>query len=177
MKKVLYILGELSDLDVDWLVANGRRERIPKNKVLIQEGTPIQALHIVLEGRFKVSIVGNNDLELARLGGGEILGEMSFIDARPPSATATAIEDSLVLTVHRRSLEEKLKLDTGFAARFYRAVATFLSDRLRMTVGRLGYGAASQDDGDAQDELDPNVLDGVSRAGARFDRMLKRLIG
>ena len=47
------------------------------------------------------------------------------------------------------------------------------------TVGRLGYGsgpepAAQATDGD---ELDPTVLDSVHLAGARFERMLKRLMG
>lgn len=176
MRKVLYILGELSDLDVDWMIANGRKEDLPAGRNLIQEGKPVGALYIVLDGTLSV-LIGTR--EMARLGTGEIVGEMSFIDARPPSATVRAVEPSAVLAIPRRQLEAKLRQDTGFAARFYRALATFLSDRLRSTTSRLGYGdsAPSQADLDAADELDPNVLDSVHMAGARFDRMLKRLLG
>ena len=69
--------------------------------------------------------------------------------------------------------------DTAFAARFYRALATFLSDRMRGTLLRLGYGDDRQLDEETEQEgeLDDNVLDNVSLAGARFDRMLKRLLG
>jgi hypothetical protein len=54
----------------------------------------------------------------------------------------------------------------------------FLSDRLRGTVSRMGYGAGKklQEDMEYADELDQNVLDNIYLAGARFDRMLKRLM-
>lgn len=179
MRKVLYILGELSDLDVDWMTRHGRKEQIIRGAVLIHEGKPVDALYIVLDGNFRVSITGRSDRELARLGAGEIVGEMSFVDARPPAATVTALEPSVVLAIPRRQLEIKIQEDAGFAARFYRALAVFLSDRLRSTVRRLGYGEAepTPEEREAEGELDTNVLDSVHMAGARFDRMLKRLMG
>ena len=48
--------------------------------------------------------------------------------------------------------------------------------RLRQTTTRMGYGAAT-DDKHAKDELNEDLLDNVHLAGARFDRMLKRLAG
>ena len=104
---------------------------------------------------------------------------MSFIDARPPSATVTTLQNSALFALDRAQLNVKLEQDALFAARFYRAVAVFLSDRLRNTVSRLGYGTAPELDESviSQDELDLSVLDNIHLAGARFDRMLKRLIG
>ena len=63
--------------------------------------------------------------------------------------------------------------------RFYRALSFFLADRLRGTVRRLGYGQAGGLDTDdvLEDELDDRLLDSVSLAGDRFDRMLKILAG
>ena len=177
MRKVLFILGELSDMDVEWLTAHGRKEQVAAGATLIREGSPIDAMYIVLDGRFSVWIRNSERRELAQLGAGEVVGEMSFVDARPPSATVEALQPSVVLTVARGELQKKLKTDTAFAARFYRALAGFLSDRLRATVSRLGYGAANPTDEDEdEDELDPNLLDSVHLAGARFDRMLKRLM-
>jgi hypothetical protein len=40
----------------------------------------------------------------------------------------------------------------------------------------MGYGAVT-DDKHAKDELNDDLLDNVHLAGARFDRMLKRLAG
>jgi CRP/FNR family cyclic AMP-dependent transcriptional regulator len=178
MKKVLYILSVLNDLDVDWLVAHGLKARIPKGTALIEEGRPIDALHIVLEGSLRVT-AGRANTELARAGAGEILGEISFIDSRPPLATATAVEDSIVLSIPRRKLEAQLKQDSGLAARFYHAVALFLADRLRTTTRHLGYGteAPTPEERDVEDELAPQSLDAVSVGGARFDRLLKKMLG
>ena len=108
-----------------------------------------------------------------------MVGEMSFVDAGPPGATVTALEDSAVLAIPRSQLSAKLEQDSGFAARFYRAIATFLSDRLRATVGQLGYGEVQSlaEEAIAADELDDNVLDNIHLAGGRFDRMLHRLMG
>lgn len=73
----------------------------------------------------------------------------------------------------------KLERDVGFASRFYHALAVFLSDRLRSTVSRLGFGRDTGLDEAAEyeDELDPLILDTVHLAGSRFDRILKRLMG
>ncbi len=179
MRKVLYILGQLSDEDIEWLVANGRREAVSPGATLIQEGTPVAAVYIILDGLLAVLAGGAAETEVARLGAGEIVGEMSFVDARPPSASVRALRDSLVLAVPRSRLAARLDQDVGFAARFYRAVAIFLSDRLRNTMGRLGYraGRPLADDVIYDDELDDNVLDNVHLAGARFQIILQRLSG
>lgn len=179
MKKVLFILGELSDSDVDWFVAVGSRETVVPGRVLIREASAIDGIYVILEGRFAVSVAALQDQEVAQLGCGEIVGEMSLVEQRPPSATVTALEPGLVLAVPRREIERKLDEDTAFAARFYRALAVFLSDRLRSTVSRLGYGESGPMDQDAEyeDELDMSVLDKAALAGARFDWLLKRMKG
>ncbi|MBC7250025.1 MAG: cyclic nucleotide-binding domain-containing protein [Anaerolineae bacterium] len=174
MRKVLYILSELSDADVEWMIAHGRRERRPAGSVLIQEGGSIESLYILLDGQLVVS-VGTSGRELARLSAGEVVGEVSFVDLRPPSATVKVTEDALLLVIPRDELNAKLQSDDGFAARFYRALAVFLAYRLRDTVAQLGYGEERQPFYHEEDELDPNVLDKVYLAGQRFARILKRL--
>ncbi|MEK7684841.1 MAG: cyclic nucleotide-binding domain-containing protein [Verrucomicrobiota bacterium] len=179
MRKVLFIFGELNDFDIDWMTSAGRKEQLAKGACLIHEGKPVSAFYIILDGSFKVSVAALGDKEIARLGTGEIVGEMSFVEDRPPSATVKALASSVVLSIPRVQLAAKLKQDTAFAARFYRALAVFLSFRLRKTVSQLGYGKSSptEEEKEASDELDANVLDNVYLAGARFDRMVKRLMG
>jgi CRP/FNR family cyclic AMP-dependent transcriptional regulator len=177
MRKVLYILGQLSDDDVEWLSKAGKRLRPPPGTVLIKQGAKIDAMYVLLDGRVSVSLdkIG----EVAILNTGEIVGEMSLVDARPPSATVTTIDSCLLLEISRQAIEEKLAKDVPFAARFYRAIATFLSDRLRGTVQRLGYGGEGglDENVELEGELDLNVLDNVHLAGARFERMLKKMMG
>jgi bacteriocin-type transport-associated protein len=178
MRKVLYILGQLSDDDVEWLSKSGRRDRVPAGTMLITEGKQIDSMFILLDGRMAVSLKGIG--VVATLSSGEIMGEMSLIDARPPSASVSAESDCVVLAIPRQALNDKLAADVGFSSRFYKAIATFLSDRLRGTVQRLGYGdkgASLDEDTELDGELDLNVLDNVHLAGARFERMLKTLLG
>jgi CRP-like cAMP-binding protein len=102
---------------------------------------------------------------------------MSFVDARPPSATVKALEDSTVFALSKAVLNVKLAADPGFAARFYRALAIYLSTTVRERHRDLGTGVAEDDEEeDDADELDANVLDGVYLAGERFDRMVKRVM-
>ncbi len=173
MKKALYILGQLNDHDIEWLIKNGRQRAVESGSAIIIQGQSVESLFIVLDGTFVVIDDSHDGKEIARLGSGEIVGEMSFVDTRPPMATVTALENSKVLELSRSILTEKLNLDTGFAARFYRALSIFLSYRMRDTVGRQGYGDAI--DVIESDELDMNVLDNLDLAGTRFETILRRL--
>lgn len=177
MRKALLFLGILNDADLEWMIAAGAKKRLSPGEVLIQEGQPAASIYLVLEGALSVIAQAAANQEVARLRSGEIVGEMSFVDSRPPSATVRALEPSSVLAIPRQGLEERLSRDAYFAARFYRAIAVFLSDRLRYTVGLLGYGAGQglEDQASYSDEIDPAVLDNVSLAGARFEMLQRRL--
>ena len=177
MRKVLFIMGQLDDHDVQWLADNGTRKRFPVGAELVQEGKPNQHLYIILDGHAVVRVKGIG--EVARLGAGEMIGEMSLVDAAPPSASVAALEDLLVLEVEYAQLRAKVEADSGFGLRLYRAIAIFLADRLRGTTKRLGFG---DDTGLVEDviqegELDMNVLDTIHLAGTRFDMLLKTLGG
>lgn len=164
MRKILFIFGQLTDGDVAWLAKVGRRQRVGAGAMLIEEGVPVEILYIVLSGELAVT-QGKLRRPIARLGAGEVVGEMSFIDARPPSATVSAASDAVVYAVGKHRLQQELEANAPFAARFYKAVATFLSDRVRMALGA-----------DSSGELDANVLDNLDRAGARFDALGKQLL-
>ena len=164
MRKVLFIFGQLTDADVDWMGKQGHRRRVVAGTVLIQEDRPVDTVYIVLQGELSV-VHGRSQHEIARLGAGEIAGEMSFIDARPPSATVRAVTDAVVYAISKQKLQAGLDQNVAFAARFYKAVATFLSDRVRKAT-----------DPDYDDELDDAVLDNVDRAGARFAALSRQLL-
>jgi len=180
MRKVLFILSELADSDLDWMVANGEKRNCSAGTVLIEEGKPIEVLYVLLDGHLSVSLAALGGKTVARLSSGEILGELSYLDSRPPTATVTALDDASVLSIPRARLTAKLDEDTAFAARFYRALGVFLASRLRHSQKRLGYESGENvldDDVEHEDELDPELLNQVALAGARFNWMLERLRG
>jgi CRP/FNR family transcriptional regulator, cyclic AMP receptor protein len=171
MRKALYFLGILNDSDIDWLIAAGKRREIGAGINLIDEGLPLDSVFLVIDGAFSVRAAALGTREVARLRSGEVMGEMSFVDSAPSSATVCAVERSFVLAIPRRRLNAKLAEDDGFAARFYRALSMFLADRLRNTVASFGNSPASE----AEKEMDSEALDNVAVAGARFDWIQRRL--
>jgi CRP-like cAMP-binding protein len=173
MRKALYLMGFLDDTDVEWLARHGSRRHLRKEEVLIRERVPVDSLYILLDGCLTVR---SGSKDIASLLAGEIVGEISFVDARPPLATVVAAEPSFVLGVPKQALRVKMEGDPSFASRFYRAVATFLADRLRMTTSRLGYSNAEDDAlRDDADEIDAEMIEAVSMASARFERLQKQL--
>jgi CRP/FNR family cyclic AMP-dependent transcriptional regulator len=175
MRKSLVLLGILNDSDVEWMLRIGNKDKIKAGSRLIVEGEPIGSLYIVLSGQFAVN-VGGPSHRIATLSPGEILGEMSFIDSRPPSATVTADQDSWVLDIPRREVSERLSEEAAFGARFYRAIAIFLSTRLRDTVAHLGYDKPVQLDENVEDagEIPISILDNINLAGVRFSALQER---
>jgi CRP/FNR family transcriptional regulator, cyclic AMP receptor protein len=158
MKKILFMLGELDEVDIEWLLYVGTKEKLPAGTKLIQEGFPVDALYVVLSGTLGVAIEALNNKPIAELSSGEIVGEISFLDARPPLATVTAIKD---------------------AARFYQAIALFMADRLRTTVALLGYGYEEFPDSPLElvRDLSPTVVEHLPRARQRLELLIKRLRG
>lgn len=173
MKKILFILGVLNNDDLDWIIRHGRTENIHPGMILIQEGQLIDALYIVLKGTLSVVTEAMGDRALAQISSGEVVGEVSFVDSRPPLATVRAIEESLVLSIPRLQLTAKLQQDVGFASRFYHAVSLCLADRMRGTIRRLGYDFEPGVPEDEMKDMNPRVLDHLELAQTKFNWLLQ----
>ena len=165
---MLYILGELQDSDLQWLFDAGHSQRVASGATLIREGVPLSELFIVVEGMLSVS---KGTRELARLGAGEVVGEMSMLDSHKPSATVRSEQESLVYAIPQERLRTKLRADPGFSARFHRALCLFLAHRLARTDALVALAAAPEE---RDDEIAPEMLDSVVLAGARFEWFLQR---
>ena len=174
MKRVVFILGVLEDEDVDWLIESGQRLEIQPGDVLIREGEPCDQLFLILDGTLEVSVAALATATIAQLATGEVVGEMSFVDGQPPSATVTALQSSVVLAISCGQLRHKLQQDIWFASRFYRALAILLSSRLRSTVKHL-QGEHWRPVATLNDAGLDEMSDMLSMGGIRFDWMLKRL--
>lgn len=173
MRKALYFLGILDDRDTEWLIRNGQRLSLAPGADLIEQGKPTDWLYFVLDGAFVVYTPSAP--QVAVLKAGDVVGEISFVDARPPVASVRAEVASEVGAVPRRALAKKLAQDVGFAARFYQSIAVFLADRLRTTTTGLGTGELRLDEGvEDSDELAPHLMANLSMAGLRFAEMQRR---
>ncbi len=165
MRKALYILGDLTEEDVIFLAKVGEIVQFNADDVVIQAGVEVKALYFLTSGAMNVRL-GNGDI-VASFGVGDVAGEMSFIENRPPEADVVATEACRLLAVSRTALNNELEQNPAFASRFYKALATFLSDRLRATT------AMTAGSNSSQDELDERLLDIVHVAGDRMLRLIE----
>jgi extracellular factor (EF) 3-hydroxypalmitic acid methyl ester biosynthesis protein len=138
MTVALELLGDLHREDVDWLLASGEEQRRPVGDLVTREGTRPEHLFVVLEGLLGVRVAAAGDRQLAALGPGEIIGEISYVEEIDASATVFVVEESLLLAVERRRLDERCARDQAFAARLYRSFARLAGRRLRQRLGTLG---------------------------------------
>lgn len=132
MRNMPYIAAGLGDTDMIWLLAMGKLRRMRPRERLVEAGRPIDDLFFVTRGSFAVLLADGS--QIATLGEGDVVGEMSFVERNPPSASVEAIEPSEVLGVARQAILARFAEEPEFAARFYRALAVFLSARLRETT-------------------------------------------
>ncbi|WP_353217787.1 cyclic nucleotide-binding domain-containing protein [Sandarakinorhabdus sp.] len=163
MRKALIILGDLDDRDIGWLARSGVVRQLVAGERLIDAGRAIDHLYFITEGKLRVTTPGGQPL--ATLETGEVVGEMSFVQKRLPTANVAALTDCRVLAIPRAAMLAEFALDNGMAMRFYRAMAVFLSDRLQAMTGE-----------DSAD-LDELILDNLTLAGDRFLRLIARLEG
>ncbi len=172
MTNASLILGELNDRDIDWMVTEGKRETIQAGAILIEENQPLDALYIVLSGSLNVSVAALGNQIVGKIGGGEVLGEMSFVDGRLPSATVQAAQDCYVLSISRPLLSQKLEEDVLFSLRFYRAITKFLSSRLRSTVNNF---SREENTNSLANKLPQNSV--KTEPDNRLDWIMQRLSG
>ncbi|MBI3857695.1 MAG: cyclic nucleotide-binding domain-containing protein, partial [Planctomycetes bacterium] len=90
--KSVELFSALSPPDADALVSLAQEEVFQKGQTVFRERDPGGKLYLVLTGVVEVSKASGigAPLPLARLGRGEILGEIAAFDGGPRSATATA---------------------------------------------------------------------------------------
>jgi hypothetical protein len=80
---------------------------------------------------------------VARLGPGQVFGEMSYLEHDDTGASASVIaddDDVEVEVVKGADVDTLLTSDPGFSARFYRSLAVGLARRLRATTRALSTG-------------------------------------
>lgn len=172
MRKALYILGDLDDRDLIWLASEGSLRIVAPGGTVIRAGSPVHDLYFVTEGELTVTTPSGR--AVARLGVGDVIGEMSFVEKTSPSVSVavpvSARGSTRLLAVPRETLLRAFASNPAFAARFYRALAVFLSDRLRATTATAG-------EEDVDNELDEGLLDNLHVAGDRMLRLIDLLEG
>lgn len=101
------IFLELTDADLNSLAQLTSRRKYAKDAVVFFENDPGDSFFMIIEGRIKVTILGDDGREiiLTMLGPGDFFGEMSLLDDEPRSATAIAAVDCELLSLSRTDFQ------------------------------------------------------------------------
>ncbi len=122
------IFSELSDGDIASLGELSTRRHYPKDGVVFFEHEPGDSLFMILEGRVKVTILGDDGREviLSMLGAGDFFGDMSLLDDEPRSATAIAAEESELLLLSRADFQSFVSENSSIMGALIRVLASRL---------------------------------------------------
>ena len=133
------IFAEITDPELEQLLSITTTKRLKKRAVLCRKGEPSDQMYAVMQGRLKATGEGPDGKEVVFSfhDPGDVIGEISLLDQQPRSATVSAVDDSALLTLHRRDfipfLEKNprvaIQLGAVLAARIRR-----LSEHMEDTV-------------------------------------------
>ncbi|SDT21211.1 Cyclic nucleotide-binding domain-containing protein [Nocardioides scoriae] len=116
-------LDALSDKDLKKVVDKGQHVRLPANWSLIWEKTPADKAYLIVEGEVSVR---KNKQEVARLGPGDVIGEMAIVGHKLRSASVVSLTPVEVIHFTKEGLTELLDEVPAFGE----ALRGTTSDRL-----------------------------------------------
>jgi len=132
---------------LDWVVSNSTMRTVLANGILVNEGDHVYNISFVSVGLFEVTIAtaDGGQQKIAQFGPGALIGEMSWLEGKPASATIRAVESSAILVLDGNILDKKISADSLFAAYFYRGLAREASARLRGTNSLLSKASRAEE--------------------------------
>lgn len=128
------LFADLSAQEVELVQRACQKKVLVAGEDLFCENDEGASLFIVQSGRVEIfkNIRGDLDRSLASMGPGEVLGEMSFVDASRRSAGARTTEPSEFLVLERKAFEARVEREQPtVAARVYRNLAAIMAMRVR----------------------------------------------
>lgn len=119
------LFSRLGEASLDAILRLTRRRRFRKDDVIFHEKEAGDSLFVILHGRVKVAIFGDDGKEvtLSILTDGDFFGELSLLDLEPRSATIVAEEDCELLSLQRDDFMRALELDPGMSASLIQVLA------------------------------------------------------
>jgi CRP-like cAMP-binding protein len=120
-------------------------KEFPQGTVLFRDGEPGKEMYVVQQGKVHVSKrVGDVEKILATLGPGEFLGEMSILNNKPRSATATCATACKLLVIDAKTFEAMIRGNAEIAIRMIKKLADRLAETNEQVENLLMTDAASR---------------------------------
>jgi signal transduction histidine kinase len=173
--KQVPLFNGLSTEDLMFLCGMISQLRIGKGEQLFNEGDDGKEAYVIKEGQIQIyKTVAGREVHLALRGPGEVIGEVSLLEAVPRTASGRAQEDSLLFVITHEQLDKLLSASPSAAITMLHTVTSRLKSSEQMLqqseklaqLGMLTAGIAHEIN---------NPVAAVQRAASQLKSSLVRL--
>ena len=117
------ILSLLPRETVDRLIADSAVSEYPKGTVVYREGSPCDAIYLILSGRCEVRRSSDNGYTVETVAGpGDLLGDRALLNHEPHRATVVVATHAALMRIPATELHGLFAADPSAAGRFSRGV-------------------------------------------------------
>ena len=132
MLRQVPLFAGLTDPELEAPAAWLRKRTFGKGVFIFHKDSPGQSLYLIESGRVRIFILSESGQEISLnvYGAGEVIGELGFLDSQPRSASAVALEPTVVFALRREDFFQHLEDHPRLAVRLLEVMAA----RLRYTT-------------------------------------------
>jgi CRP-like cAMP-binding protein len=161
------LFASLTPVHLEELAGKLTLRKYDLGTTIFKKDDPGSTLYIIRNGQVNISASspGGGEVILAMMADGDFFGELSILDQKPRSATATAMRTSSVFTLERDDFLDVVRTEPDLAINALAA----LSERLRRTNTLLGEAFCL----DLPTRLARRLLELAKRHGRETDHGLK----
>jgi CRP/FNR family transcriptional regulator, cyclic AMP receptor protein len=137
--KTVSLFRELDDDELTQVLMVGLVKRYPERAFILTEGSTGGQLHVIHQGKVRISKVvpGVGEEALTILGPGDFFGEVEFLDGSPASAHAIAHTECEILAIPHQEIKALMESRPELSAKFLWAFGQTLARRLRDSNQRM----------------------------------------
>jgi CRP-like cAMP-binding protein len=137
----VYLFTDLNADERASLAKIAEEMTLPAGFPIFRAGDPATALYLIKDGSVRLAVISasGKSIDVATLSSGSHFGEMALIDGAKRSATAETLEPTSMFRFDYAKITALLDRSPTTAAKLYRSLARFLSNRLRQTTTDMSY--------------------------------------
>lgn len=137
--RAIDLFEDLEREEVREIVGAAQPMRLGAGEVLFEQGEPSDALFVIEHGEFQVRAASGagEDIVLAMLSSGTVVGEMSLIGGGARSATVEAVSEAQIYRLDATAFAELRRRRSPAAYKIILRLARVLGERRRQTDARL----------------------------------------
>lgn len=107
---------------------------LEKGKFLMREGEESSTMYLLIKGKLEVlKRKGDVEKPIGQINEGDLVGEISFLDNSPRSASVRALKNSEVFAIPRANFQEVF----SSLPEWYKVLHKTIVERLRKTTARI----------------------------------------